>query len=103
MAKLLVDPVKPNAEFVSPARNYTDRTLRFFSNRKHERTRDYPSPARKGFIFHTPFVSADSDLIGAAFLDEVHVCALWRKRFVMANGRAFPRHIHLADLSDGNN
>src|SRR6202035_4601671 len=85
IAKLLVDPVEPNAEFVPPTCNHGDRTLHVFSNREHKCARDDAGAAREGFIFHTSFVGADSDLIGIAFLNEIHVCALWRKHFVITN------------------
>ena len=88
-AKLLIDLFKPNTQFVSPARENADRTFHVFRSGKDKRARDDPGATREGFIFHTSFVGADGDLIRSAFFNEIHVCALWRKHFVIANRWAF--------------
>src|SRR5262245_8457095 len=85
-AKLLIDVFKAAAQFVSAARKNADRTVHVFSNSENKRTGDHAGATGEGFIFHPAFVRADSDLIGSALLNEVHVCALWRKHFVMTNG-----------------
>src|ERR1700756_4369098 len=96
-AKLLIDLFKSDAQFIPTVRNHGNRTLHVFSGGKEERARAHPPAARERLIFHPPFVGADSDLISSALLNEVHICPLWRKRFMMAKGRTFSRHIDIAD------
>src|SRR5882724_1019544 len=103
IAKLPIDLFKSDPQFVPPACNYVNWTVHVFSGGKDQRTGDHAGAARQRFILYASFVSADSDLIGSASLNEVHVCTLWRKHFMMANGRAVPRHIDIADLCDWNN
>src|SRR6185437_6219303 len=77
VAKLLIDLFKSDPQFVPTASNYINWTVYVFSGGKDKRTGDHAGAARERFILYPSFVSADSDLIGSAFLNEVHVCAFW--------------------------
>src|SRR5206468_8098897 len=85
-AKLIVVLFKSDVKFVSAPRNYRNRPIRLFDNREDECACDYPSAACERFVFHAAFISPDSNFVWPAFLDEVYVCAFWRKHFVIAKG-----------------
>src|SRR5215467_9785453 len=61
---------KANLQFVTAARENSDRLLATFSRSEDQCARDYSGSAGKRFVFHAAFVRADGDFSGTAFLDE---------------------------------
>ena len=76
-SKLLIDLFKSDPQFVPTASNYIDWTVHVFSGGKISALATTPVPHARVSSSTPSFVSADSDLIGSAFLNEVHVCAFW--------------------------
>src|SRR4030095_14581674 len=101
VAKTCLGFFKADLQFVSAAREDSDRPFATFAGGEDERAGNYSSPARKRFIFHTAFIGADGDSVGSACFDEVHVCAIWRKHFVMTNRCAVTSHIGIIDFPNG--
>src|SRR5882724_2372262 len=85
-------------KFVTPPRDHTDGAVRVLTGSEDERAGDYSGPTRERFVFHAAFIGADSDFVGSAFFDEVHVCAVRRKHFVMTNRSALTSHINIIDF-----
>src|SRR5213593_2726077 len=86
VVKLIIALFKSNLKFVSPAGSYTDRSVHLFDSGEDKRACDYARAARQRFVFHAAFVGAGSDFLRSTFLNEIHICALRRKHFVITNG-----------------
>ena len=98
LRKPSVDSLKTDLKFVTAAREYSDGAAGIFGRGEDERARDYSRAARERFVFHAAFIRADGDFIGSTFLDEVHVCAVRRKHFVMTNRCTLASHIDIIDV-----
>src|SRR5260370_9162273 len=101
VTKTVAAPFEVDLKFVTASRDHTDGAVRVLTGSEDERAGAYSGPTRERFVFHAAFIGADSDFVGSAFLAEVHVCAVWRKHFVMPNRSPLAPHIAIPDFCNG--
>src|SRR5437588_311995 len=71
-----LDFLKTDLQFVSAAREDSDRPFAIFTGGEDERAGDYSRPAGERFVFHAAFIGTNGNFVGSEFFNKVHVCAV---------------------------
>src|SRR5713226_945460 len=92
-----------DTELAAAAHDDADWPAGIFDCGKNESARDHARAARERFVFHTTFIATGGESFRTSFLEELYVCALWQKHFVITNGLARPPDIDIVNLRNRNN